>query len=156
VSVQAAWRLEAQAEERQAREAASALAERVEARRSADLALFVSQAQSRGETVDPVAYASGRVTGRPVSAVLAEASARWQQQDDEAEAAARRQRGEQLSNYFVGDLEPPKPASGTAREIEKTSERFSAALEANRQADQARAALERQVPRLYRPWRRGR
>jgi hypothetical protein len=74
--VLAAWRQEERAEAQQRRQAEAAQAERAEHRRSADLAAYRDSCVARGEYVDPIAFASGSVNGRPVAQILAEASAR--------------------------------------------------------------------------------
>ena len=63
LSVRRAQAAEERAEAQQARAAERALAERVEARRSADLAMIASEADGRGEYLDPVALSIGSVTG---------------------------------------------------------------------------------------------
>jgi hypothetical protein len=155
LSVRRAQAAEERAEAQEARESARALAERVERRRAADLAMIASEADGRGEYVDPVAMAVGSVTGHSLADALASAQARWERDDARAELEARK-RGEPLA--FVGALEDPATRSGpamtaTRRAIEKTSERFAAAVTSQRQADAARGQL---LPRLRRPGRRGR
>ena len=159
LSVRRAQAAEERAEAQEARESARALAERVEARRSADLQMVVREAEDRGERLDPVEIATGNVTGHSLADVLESARMASERQDAMAEIEERRKRGERLQ--FTGLLEDPATRSApamtaTRRAIERASERFTASVAAQRQADQARAALERQVPQLYRPWRRGR
>jgi hypothetical protein len=158
LSVRRAQAAEERAEAQQARESARALAERVEARRSADLAMVVRETEAQGGYVDPASLAAGRVTGRSLADVLESARLASEREDAMAEAETRRKCGEPLQ--FVGELEDPAartvPSTPTRRAIERASEQFRAAVTSQRQADQARAALERQVPGLRRPWRRGR
>jgi hypothetical protein len=148
-------RLEAQ----QARAAERALAERVEARRSADLAMIASEADGRGEYLDPAALAAGRVTGHSLADALESARARWERDDARAEIEARK-RGEPLA--FVGALEDPATRSvpamtATRRAVEKASERFTAAAEAAAEAERKRGELERVMPQLAPPhWSAGR
>jgi hypothetical protein len=158
LSVRRAQAAEARAEAQQARVAERALAERAEARRSADLAMFASEAEARGEYVDPMALATGLVTGRSLADVLESARLASECEDARAETEERRRRGERLQ--FMGALEDPAartvPVTATRRAIERTSERFAAAVTSQRQADAARGQLENLIPRLHRPWRRGR
>jgi hypothetical protein len=72
---------EERAEAQEGRESARALAERVEARRSADLQMIVREAEDRGEYVDPVALATGRVTGHTLADALKSAQERWERDD---------------------------------------------------------------------------
>ena len=121
--------------------------------------MLAAEAAAQGQDLDPLSLATGRVTGHGLADVLETARMASEWQDAEAERQERRKRGERLQ--FVGLLEDPATRSmpamtATRRAIEKASERFTASVAAQRQADQARAALERQVPRLHRPWRRGR
>jgi hypothetical protein len=158
LSVRRAQAAEERAEAQQARADKRALDARVEARRAADLQMVVREADERGEYVDPVALAVGSVTGHSLADALESAKARWERDDARAEIEAGK-RGERLQ--FTGLLEDPATRSvpamtPTRRAIERASERFTASVAAQRQADQARAALERQVPTLHRPWRRGR
>jgi hypothetical protein len=158
LGVRRAQAAEARAEAQQARAAERVLAERVEARRSADLAMFASEAEARGEYVDPVALATGSVTGHCLADVLAEAAAMAEREDARAEVEERRQRGERLN--LTGELDPSTrsrpPVTGTRRAIERTSERFTAAVAARREAERRRGELENLMPRLRRPVRRGR
>jgi hypothetical protein len=158
LSVRRAQAAEERAEAQQARADKRALAERAEARRSADLAMFVREAEDRGEYVDPVALAAGSITGHSLADALKSAQARWEQDDARAEIEARK-RGEPLA--FTGLLEDPATRSApamtpTRRAIEKASEQFRAAVTSQRQADAARGQLQNLMPRLHRPWGRGR
>jgi hypothetical protein len=158
LSVRRAQAAEERAEAQQARAAERALAERVEARRSADLAMIASEADGRGEYLDPVAVATGTVTSHSLAEALKSAQARWERDDARAEIEARK-RGEPLA--FVGELEDPATRSApamtaTRRAIEKASERFAAAVTSQRRAEAARGQLENLMPQLHRPWRRGR
>ena len=158
LSVRRAQAAEERAEAQEARQSARALAERVEARRSADLAIFAREAEDRGERIDPVAIAAGRIMGRSAADVLESARLASEREDAMAEAEARRTRGERLQ--LVGLLEDPAartvPVTATRRAIERASERFAAAITSQRQADAAKGHLEDLVPGLHRPWRRGR
>jgi hypothetical protein len=160
LSVQRAQRAEERAEAQQARESARALAERVESRRAADVAMFASEAEARGEYVDPVALATGRVTGRSAADVLESARMASEWQDAEAEREERRKRGERLQ--FVGLLEDPSarggvPMTETRRAIERTSERFAASVAASQEAQRRRGELEDVVPAVRAPhWASGR
>jgi hypothetical protein len=156
LSVRRAQAAEERAEAQQARADKRALAERAEARRSADLAMFVREADGRGEYLDPAALAAGRVTGRSLADVLESARLASEREDARAEVEDRRRRGERLQ--FTGLLEDPATRSApamtaTRRAIEKASERFATAVTSQRQADAARGQLK---PRLRRPGRRGR
>ena len=77
-----------------------------------------------------------------------------------AEIEARRKRGERLQ--FVGVLEDPATRSmpamtATRRAIERASERFTASVAAQRQADGGAGRAGGPWCRgLHRPWRRGR
>ncbi len=159
-SVQAAWRLEEQAERREARQAEVELAARVEARRSADLTLAAVMAAERGEVADPVGMAVGRVTGHSLADVLESARMAADREDAAAELEERRKRGERLN--FMGELEDPATRSvpamtATRRAIERASERFAAAVASQRQADAARGQLENVVPAVRAPhWASGR
>jgi hypothetical protein len=159
LSVRRAQAAEERAEAQEARESARALAERVEARRAADLAMIASEADGRGEYVDPVAMAVGSVAGHSLADALESAQARWERDDARAEIEARK-RGEPLA--FVGALEDPATRSGpamtaTRRAIEKASERFTAAVAARREAERRRGELERVMPQLAPPhWSAGR
>jgi hypothetical protein len=159
LSVRRAQAAEERAEAQQARADKRALAERAEARRSADLAMFVREAEDRGEYVDPVALAAGSITGHSLADALKSAQARWEQDDARAEIEARK-RGEPLA--FTGLLEDPATRSGPAmtathRAIEKASERFTAAVTARREAERRRGELERVMPQLAPPhWSAGR
>jgi len=159
LSVRRAQAAEERAEAQEARESARALAERVERRRAADLAMIASEADGRGEYVDPVAMAVGSVTGHSLADALESAQARWERDDARAEIEARK-RGEPLA--FVGALEDPATRSGpamtaTRRAIEKASERFTAAVTARREAERRRGELEQVMPQLAPPhWSAGR
>jgi hypothetical protein len=158
LSVRRAQAAEERAEAQEARESARALAERVEARRAADLAMIASEAGGRGEYLDPVALSVGSVAGHSLTDALESAKARWERDDARAEIEARK-RGEPLA--FTGLLEDPATRSvpamtATRRAIEKASEQFRAAVTSQRQADAARGRLENLMPQLHRPWRRGR
>jgi hypothetical protein len=158
LSVRRAQAAEERAEAQEARAAERALAERVEARRSADLQMAASEAEARGDRLDPVELAVGRITGHSLADALESAKARWERDDARAEIEARK-RGEPLA--FTGLLEDPATRStpamtATRRAIEKTSERFTAAVTARREAERRRGELERVMPRLHRPGRRGR
>ena len=157
-TVQLAWRLEAQEEQRQARQAEAERAARAEARRSADLTLAAAMAAARGEVADPVAVASGRITGRTALDVLREAGAAADRQDARAEFEARRDRGEQLN--LMGELEPPAtrsaPTTATARAAERTDEKFRASVAAASEARRRRSELERMMPQLREPIERKR
>jgi hypothetical protein len=158
-SVVRAQQLEDQAEAQQKRESDRALKLRCDARRADDLAMVAREAEERGEYVSPLSAATGRVTGRSFADVLASAQNADDRQVARAKIDARHESGEHLA--FTGALEDPATRSvpamtATRRAIERASERFTASVAAQRQADQARAALERQLPRLHRPWRRGR
>jgi hypothetical protein len=76
LSVRRAQAAEERAEARQARADKRALAERAEARRSADLAMIASEADGRGEYLDPVTLATGTVTGHSLADALKSAQAR--------------------------------------------------------------------------------
>jgi hypothetical protein len=159
LSVRRAQAAEERAEAQQARAAERALAERVEARRAADLAMIASEAEDRGERLDPVELAVGRITGHSLADALESAQARWERDDARAEIEARK-RGEPLA--FVGALEDPATRSGpamtaTRRAIEKASERFTAAVTARREAERRHGELERVMPQLAPPhWSAGR
>jgi hypothetical protein len=159
LSVRRAQAVEERAEAQQARADKRALVERAEARRSADLAMFVREAEDRGEYVDPVALATGSVTGHSLADALKSAQERWERDDARAEIEARK-RGEPLA--FTGLLEDPATRSvpamtATRRAIEKASERFAAAVASQRQADAARGQLENVVPAVRPPhWASGR
>ena len=125
-----------------ARQHQAELAERCEARRSGDVALVIAAAEARGERVDPVTVATGRVQGRSVADVLQAAQQAADRQDQQAEADARRQRGERLGSHFVGELEDPatrpQPVmAGTRRAIEQRDEAFRASVSAQREAERA-------------------
>jgi hypothetical protein len=172
LSVRRAWADEERAEAEQARQAKRDLEERCEARRAADLTFVTQQAEARGEVVSPLAMATGHVAGRNASQVLADALAASDREDARAEFEANRKRGEKLE--LVGELEPPSarrqllppdepgdPSArsakmATKRALERRQEAFEASLDATRKAEQARDALERRMPQLHRPWRRGR
>jgi hypothetical protein len=159
LSVRRAQAAEERAEAQQARAAERALTERVEARRAADLAMIASEADGRGEYLDPAALAAGRVTGRSLADLLESARLAAEREDARAEVEDRRRRGEPLQ--FTGLLEDPATRSApamtaTRRAIEKASERFATAVTSQRQADAARGRLENLMPQLHRPWRRGR
>jgi hypothetical protein len=159
LSVRRAQAAEERTEAQQARAAERALAERAEARRSADLAMIASEAEDRGERLDPVELATGSVTGHSLADALKSAQARWERDDARAEIEARK-RGEPLA--FVGALEDPATRSGpamtaTRRAIEKASERFTAAVAAGREAERRRGELEQVMPQLAAPhWSAGR
>ena len=160
LSVRRAQAAEERAEAQEARESARALAERVEARRAADLAMIASEADGRGEYLDPAALAAGRVTGRSLADVLESARLASEREDARAEVEDRRRRGERLQ--FTGLLEDPATRSApamtaTRRAIEKASERFTAAVTARREAERRRGELERVMPQLAPPhWSAGR
>jgi hypothetical protein len=150
---------EERAEAQEAREAERDLAERVEARRSADLTLFASEAEQRGEYIDPVALATGRVTGRTFAEVLEAARLAADREDERAAAEARRARGERFT--YVGELADPsarsRPMTPVRRAIEKQAEAFRASVAAERLAEERRAELEDRVPSLREPhWSRQR
>ena len=95
--------------------------------------MLASEAEARGEYVDPVAVAAGRVTGRSLADALESAQARWERDDAEAERRGTKKRGERLQ--FVGLLEDPAtrsraPMTETRRAIERASERFTASVAA--------------------------
>jgi hypothetical protein len=122
-------------------------AERIEARRSADLAWAASQAAERGEAVSALALATGQVPGRDIGDVLADAAAQADREDARAEIDARRQRGEKLQ--LVGELEPATrsaPLTETGRAIERRSERFRDRLAAQRRLDELDGCPPRYVP----------
>lgn len=175
LSVRRAQADEERREAQAGRQRAAEFAERVERRRSEDLTMFAAEAERRGEYVDPVALATGHVTGHSLASVLAAASARADAEDARAESEARRNRGEAFA--YVGELEPPEtrkrllpdddddgektPAARSAalsarRAVQRKNEAFVAAVEARRKADGARTRLEDLVPSARRPWRRGR
>lgn len=157
-SVLVAWRAEERAEAQQARRDAEARAERVEARRSADIAWAAQRAAERGERVDPVAVASGRVAGRSVGEILAEAAAAADYESWRAENDAKRRELGRLN--LTGELEPSAtrsaPMTPTRRAIERAAERFAAAVSASREAGRRLAELESVVPQLREPVRRTR
>ena len=122
LSVRRAQAAEERAEAQQARAAERALAERVEARRSADLAMIAPEAEARGEYLDPVELAIGSVTGHSLADALESAQARWERDDAEGRDRSTQDAGERLE--FVGELEDPatrsEPAmTATRRAIEK-------------------------------------
>jgi hypothetical protein len=160
LSVRRAQAAEARAEAQQARVAERALAERVEARRSADLAMFASEAECRGERIDPVELATGTITGHSLADVLESARMASERQDAEAERQERRKRGERLQ--FTGLLEDPATRSApamtaTRRAIDRASERFMASVAASQEARRRRGELEDVVPAVRPPhWASGR
>jgi hypothetical protein len=160
LNVRRAQAAEERAEAQQARAAEREKSERVEARRSADLTMLAAEADARGEYIDPVAVAAGRVTGRSTADVLEFARLASERQDAMAEDEARKSRGEKLN--FVGLLEDPATRSvpamtTTRRAIERTSERFTAAVTAAAEAGRRRGELEDVVPALREPhWASGR
>ena len=160
LGVRRAQAAEERAEAQQARESARALAERVESRRAADLQMVVSEAEARGERVDPVAMAAGRVTGHSLADALESAQARWERDDAEAERQGKKNRGERLQ--FVGLLEDPAarsraPMTETRRAVERAGERFTASVAASQEARRRRGELEDVVPAVRPPhWASGR
>ena len=85
--------------------------------------MIASEADRRGEYVNPVALAVGTCHGPQPRRCAESAQARWEQDDARAEIEARK-RGEPLA--FVGELEDPATRSGpamtaTRRAIEKAS-----------------------------------
>jgi hypothetical protein len=159
-SVVKAQRLEEQAERCQAREAEREKSERVEARRSADLEMYRSQCEARGEYVNPAELAMGHVTGHTLADVLSQAQQRAEHEDAMAEIEARRSRGERLN--FVGELADPSargraPMTGTRRAVERAGERFMASVAASQEARRRRGELEDVVPAVRPPhWASGR
>jgi hypothetical protein len=159
LSVRRAQAAEERLEAQQARESARALAERVEARRAADFAVFAREAEDRGERIDPVQLSLGRVTGRTALDVLREAEAAADRQDAQAEVEARRTRGERLN--LIGELADPsarsRPMTATARAVERTDEKFRASVAAAAEARRRRGELEQAMPQLAPPhWSAGR
>ncbi len=159
LSVRLAQQAEARTEAQAARQHQAEVAERVETRRSADVALVIAAAEARGERVDPVTVATGRVQGRSIADVLAAAAAAEDGDDSRARLAARRERGEHLD--FVGELadpdQVPPPVTATRMAVQRRTDAFDAALTARREADEARRALENRMPRLAAPhWSAGR
>jgi hypothetical protein len=160
LSVRRAQAAEARAEDQQARAAERALAERVEQRRSADLEMYRSQCEARGEYVNPAELAMGHVTGHTLADVLSHAQQRAEHEDAMAEAEARRSRGERLN--FVGELADPSvrgraPMTGTRRAVERAGERFMASVAASQEARRRRGELEDVVPAVRPPhWASGR
>ncbi len=160
LAVRRAMAAEERAEAQQARESARVLAERTEARRSADLAMFAAVAEARGEYVDPVQLSLGKVGGHTLAGVLESARMAAEREDAAAELEERRKRGERLN--LIGELEDPSTRSvpamtTTRRAIEKRAERFAGAVTSQRQADAARGQLENVVPAVRAPhWASGR
>jgi hypothetical protein len=97
LSVRRAQAQEERLEAQQARESARELAERVEARRSADLAMVVAEFEQRGQYADPVALSLGRVAGRSPAEVLESARLAAEREDARAEVEERRKRRERLN-----------------------------------------------------------
>lgn len=159
LSVRRAQAAEERAEAQQARADKRALEARVEARRAADLAMIASEADGRGERLDPVELAVGRIAGHSLADALESAKARWERDDARAEIEARK-RGERLQ--FTGLLEDPATRStpamtATRRAIDRASERFMASVAASQEARRRRGELEDVVPAVRPPhWASGR
>ena len=122
--------------------------------------MLAAEADTRGEYIDPVAVAAGRVTGRSAADVLEFARLASERQDAMADDEARKSRGEKLN--FVGLLEDPAtrsraPMTQTRRAIERASERFAASVTAAAEAGRRRGELEDVVPAVRAPhWAAGR
>lgn len=158
-SVRVAMQAEAVAEQREARRAAAEKAERIEQRRSADLAWAGRQAAERGEEITTLMTATGQIPGRSIDQVFADAAAASAREDARAEFEARKAKGERLE--FVGELAPEPagkpPITPVRRSIERKSERFMASVAASREAERKRDELEDIMPQLRSPsWRSGR
>ena len=126
------------------REHARQLAERVEARRAADIQMFAEQAAARGEDISVLAVATGQVQGRSVADILADAAAQGDRED------YRASRDPEGRLNLVGELAPPVTRSASVSPAGRTLQRrlqlFRERNDARRSADVADSALRSRMP----------
>lgn len=135
---------------REAREARAAEAEReraIEARREQALSDYAAGANLRGEALDVMALAAGRVPHRTVSDVLTAAAAAAEADDRRDEMHAWRNghgEPEKIHVEFVGDpnIITPAARSGTGWKIAQRARHFNDLLQARAQLKAAERAAE--------------
>jgi hypothetical protein len=136
-------RRQAQEDAREALESKRAEAERelrAEERHSRALGAYCEAAAARGEIVSVMDLAAGRVTGRTVQAVLAEALAA-SEVDDRRDALRLARDGAGAPVHIeVGEPQLLAARSETGRRIFSRSRRFFGVLEARRRLKDAEAA----------------
>src|SRR5437763_23403 len=104
-------RTEAAREYREARDAELEREQRAEAKRSAAMALYATQAEERGEFVSAFALATGQVAGRSAAEVLAAAAVMADREDARQAWQERKENGERLNLCFDS---PPATRAETA------------------------------------------
>jgi hypothetical protein len=111
-------------EHREAREAEAERELQIEARRSADLAMFRDQAEARGQHVSAMELATGQVAGRTIEDIFAEATVMADMADAREAARERREDGERLNFCFDS---PPATRAETAegREVRNTVRHYA-------------------------------
>jgi hypothetical protein len=145
-AVRAAQLREDAAEARESRRAEGEAETRREAAHEQALAMYRAGAEARGEVVNAMDLAAGRVPGRPLADILAGAAALGDRQDALEEARRGRSDAEPLHIEF-GDpvIHHPAARSEHAVAIRRISRRWNESRAANRAAAEKRRALDAEL-----------
>ena len=131
------------AEARRAEEERQAAAEAWHER---NLAMYRAQAEARGEEITAIALAAGRVTGRPIAAVFADAQRAADAQDARDAARARREGDGGRLHIEVGDPVLHHGRGEVGWKIFHRARRFRAQVQARKALDAAEAAAAADFP----------